>query len=46
MAAGMVVFLALLVLGLVRYFGRMDRSLATRPVAEQVLAERFARGDI
>jgi putative membrane protein len=46
MAAGMVVFLALLVLGLVRYLGRMDRSLATRPVAEQVLAERFARGDI
>jgi putative membrane protein len=49
MAAGMVVFLALLVLGvvgLIRYLGRMDRSLATRPVAEQVLAERFARGDI
>jgi putative membrane protein len=49
MAAGMVVFWALVVLGVVgvvRYLTRVDRSLVTRPVAEQVLAERFARGDI
>lgn len=49
MAAGMVVFWALVVLGvvgLVGYLARMDRSVVTRPVAEQVLAERFARGEI
>jgi putative membrane protein len=49
MAAGMVVFWALVVLGvvgLVRYFVRVDRSVVTRPVAEHALAERFARGDI
>jgi putative membrane protein len=49
MVAAMVVFWALVVLGvvgLVRHLARVDRSVVTRPVAEQVLAERFARGDI
>jgi putative membrane protein len=49
MAAAMVVFWMLVVLGvvgLVRYLARVDRSVVTRPIAEQVLAERFARGDI
>jgi putative membrane protein len=49
MAAGVVVWWALVVLGvvgLVRYLVGVDRLLVTRPVAEQRLAERFARGDI
>jgi putative membrane protein len=49
MVAGMVVFWALVVLGvvgLVRYLAGVDRSVLPRQVAEQVLAERFARGDI
>jgi putative membrane protein len=31
---------------MVRYLGRQDRSVATRPTAEQVLAEWFAHGQI
>ena len=49
MAAGVVVWWALVVLGvvgLVRYLARVDRLLVTRSVVEQVLAERFARGGI
>lgn len=49
MAVGTVLFWGLLVLGvvaLIRYLGRRDRPTDTRPAAEHVLAERFARGDI
>lgn len=49
MAAGMVVFWALVVIGvvaLVRYFGRESRAVVIPAAAEQVLAERFARGEI
>jgi putative membrane protein len=49
MAVGMVVFWGLLILAvvaLVRYPGRAAQSTAPRLDAEQVLAERFARGDI
>ena len=49
MAAGVVELCALValgVVGLVRCLAMVDRLLVTRPVAEQVLAERFARGDI
>jgi putative membrane protein len=48
-AVGMVLFwglLALVVVALVRHLGRRDRSTVERPDAEQVLAERFAGGDI
>ena len=45
MAAGMVL-VVLGAAGLVRYLARGDRSVVTRPAAEQVLAERFARGNI
>lgn len=49
MAVVMVVFWALVVVGaiaLVRYLARHDRPFAPRPTPEQVLAERFARGDL
>ncbi len=50
MAVSMVLFYGLVIVGvitMVRYLGRRDRSIATaRPTAEQVLAERFAQGEI
>ncbi|GAA2558955.1 SHOCT domain-containing protein [Pseudonocardia hydrocarbonoxydans] len=45
----MVLFWGLIVFGavvVVRYFGRTGRSVPDRPTAEQVLAQRFARGEI
>lgn len=50
MTVSMVLFWGLVVVGviaLVRYLGRADRAVHDpRPTAEQVLAERFARGEI
>ncbi|MDQ2790907.1 MAG: hypothetical protein DLM60_04070 [Pseudonocardiales bacterium] len=49
MTASMVLFWALVIFGvvaLVRYLGRGEGPTASRPTPEQVLAERFARGDI
>jgi len=49
MTVSMVLFWGLVIYGviaMVRYLGRQDRSVATRPTAEQVLAERFAHGQI
>lgn len=52
MAVGMVLFWGLIITGvvvLVRYLARSEQSggrSADRPTAEQVLAERFARGEI
>jgi len=49
MTVSMVLFWGLVIFGviaLVRYVGRQNRSVASRPTAEQVLAERFARGEI
>ena len=49
MTVSMVLFWALLIFGvtaLIRYLGRTDRSIVDRPTAEQVLAGRFARGEI
>lgn len=49
MTVSMLLFWALViyaVVALVRYLGRQDRPVATRPAAEQVLAERFAHGQI
>ncbi|MEK6439193.1 SHOCT domain-containing protein [Pseudonocardia sp. T1-2H] len=49
MSVSMVLFWGLIIFGviaLVRYLGRSDRSTAARPTPEQVLAERFARGEI
>ena len=49
MAMGMVLAWWLVGLGvyaLVRYVGRRDRPSAAPPTPEQVLAERFARGEI
>jgi putative membrane protein len=53
MSVSMVLFWALVIAGvvaLVRYVGRSSQptpdSGATRPTPQQVLAERFARGDI
>jgi putative membrane protein len=49
MTVSMVLFWALVIFGVIalfRYLGRSDRSTAIRPTPEQVLAERFARGDI
>jgi len=49
MAANMVLFWALVIAGivaLVRYLTRTGRTTGTRPTAEQLLAERFARGEI
>jgi putative membrane protein len=34
------------VIALVRHAGRQDRSMGARPTPEQVLAERFAHGQI
>jgi putative membrane protein len=49
MTVSMVLFWGLIVYGviaLVRYVGRHDRSMDARPAPEQVLAERFAHGQI
>ena len=49
MALAMVVFWGLVIAGvvvLVWYLRRDDRSRAQSPTAEQILADRFARGDI
>ncbi|GEL20863.1 SHOCT domain-containing protein [Pseudonocardia asaccharolytica] len=49
MTVSMVLFWALIIFGvvaLVRYLARGDRSVTPRLTAEQVLAERFARGEI
>jgi len=50
MTVSMVLFWGLVVfavIAFVRHRGREDRSvIAARPTAEQVLADRFARGDI
>ncbi len=49
MTLSMVLFWALVILGvvaLVRYLARNDRPTAARPTPEQMLAERFARGEI
>lgn len=50
MAFGSVLFWALIVVGviaLVRYLGReRDRSQPVGPTAEELLAQRFARGEI
>jgi putative membrane protein len=50
MTVGMVLFWGLVifaVIAFVRHSGRGDRSgAAVRPTAEQVLAERFARGEV
>lgn len=49
MTVSMVLFWALIIFGaiaLVRYLARGDRAVASRPTPEQLLAERFARGEI
>ena len=49
MTVSMVLFWGLVIYGVivfVRYLGRQDRSVTVRPTAEQVLRERFARGEI
>ena len=49
MTASMVLFWALVIFGviaLVRYLSRADRVTAAQPTPEEVLAERFARGEI
>jgi putative membrane protein len=49
MTVNMVSFWALVIFGViavVRYLGRGDRETAARPTPEELLAERFARGDI
>jgi putative membrane protein len=49
MTLSMVLFWALVifaVVALVRYLGRRERVSAARPTPEQILAERFARGEI
>lgn len=49
MTVSMVLFWGLVIYGvvaMVRYLGRQDRAIATRPTPEQVLAERFAHGQI
>ena len=49
MTVSMVLFWALVIFGgvaLVRYLGRDERVTAGRPTPEQILAERFARGEI
>jgi putative membrane protein len=48
MAVGMVLLWGLLVLAVmasIRYLRRREQATASRPAAEQVLAERFAHGD-
>ena len=49
MTLGMVVFWALVIVGviaLVRFLARNDGPTAARPTPEQLLAERFAHGEI
>lgn len=49
MTISMVLFWALVIYGVVllaRYLGRSDRPGTRRPTPEDVLAERFARGEI
>jgi putative membrane protein len=49
MTVSMVLFWGLIIYGLTawgRYPARGDRSGGARPTAEQLLAERFARGEI
>lgn len=49
MTLGMVLFWALVIFGviaLVRFLARNDRPTAARLTPEQLLAERFARGEI
>ena len=49
MTISMVLFWALVIFGvvaLVRFFTRVDQSTTTRPTPEQLLADRFARGEI
>jgi putative membrane protein len=49
MTVSMMLFWGLVIFGVtasVRYLARGDRSMNARPTAEQVLAERFARGEI
>lgn len=49
MALAMVLFWGVIILGVigvVRYLMSTDRSATSRPTAEDVLAERFARGEI
>jgi putative membrane protein len=49
MTVSMVLFWALIIFGvfaLVRYLARSDRDGAARLTPEQLLAERFARGEI
>ncbi len=49
MTVSMVLFWGLVIYGViatVRYLGRQDRSVVAGPTAEQVLAERFARGEV
>lgn len=49
MTVSMILFWALIIYGvvwLVRAGGREDRPLERRPTAEDLLAERFARGEI
>ncbi|WP_250549451.1 SHOCT domain-containing protein [Pseudonocardia sp. H11422] len=49
MTVSTVLLWSLIILGviaLVRYLARSGRPTATRPTPEQLLAERFARGEI
>ena len=49
MTVSMVLFWALVIFGViavVRYLGRGNRETTVRPTPEELLAERFARGDI
>lgn len=49
MTVSMVLFWGLIIYGViatVRYLGRQSRAAAARPTAEEVLAERFAHGQI
>ena len=49
MTVSMVLFWGLVIYGvitLIRYLARQDRSVAARPSPEQLLAERFAHGQI
>jgi putative membrane protein len=49
MTVSMVLFWALVifaVVALIRYVGRRDRETGARPTPEDLLAERYARGEI
>jgi putative membrane protein len=49
MTVGMVLFWGLVIFGvvvLIRYLARSSQGTAQRPTPEQMLAERFARGEI